>query len=100
MFVAWFVVYLLLLVSAVSQGRRAMRRSSSGRPLRGCWLLNIVSFLFLVFHAITFFDAAPQAMVVHVGRSRVPGSPGHGGALCGVGGGIGRSSPGFCWVSE
>ena len=27
----------------------------------------------MVYHAITFFDAAPQAMVVHVGRTRVPG---------------------------
>ena len=30
--------------------------------------LNVVSFLFIVFHAITFFDAAPQAMVVHIGK--------------------------------
>ena len=36
-------------------------------------VLNIVSFVLLVFHAITFFDAAPQALVVHVGRTRVPG---------------------------
>ena len=27
----------------------------------------------MVYHAITFFDAATQAMVVHVGRTRVPG---------------------------
>ena len=36
-------------------------------------LVNIVSFLFLVLHAITWFNLAPQAMVVHVGRKRLPG---------------------------
>jgi fumarate reductase subunit C len=73
MFVAWLVVYLLLLVNAVSQGpgNYALFLEWSATP----WvlLLNVVSFLFLVYHAITFFDAAPQAMVVHVGRNRVPG---------------------------
>ena len=73
-FVAWFVVYLLLLVNAVAQGDTNYRSflASSARP--GVLLLNVVGFLFLVFHAITFFDAAPQAMVVHVGGRRVPGS--------------------------
>jgi len=74
MFVAWSVVYLLLLVDAVSGGAASYARflEWSARP----WLLalNIVTFLFLVYHAITFFEAAPQAMVVHVGRNRVPGS--------------------------
>ena len=35
--------------------------------------MNVVTFLFIVFHAVTFFEAAPQALVVHVGRRRVPG---------------------------
>ena len=36
-------------------------------------LLNAVSFLFVVFHAITWFNLAPQAIVVRVGGWRVPG---------------------------
>jgi len=72
-FVAWGVVYLLLLVNAVRGGadRYAQFLVWAATP----WLvtLNIVSFLFLVYHAITFFQAAPQAMVVHVGGRRVPG---------------------------
>ena len=35
--------------------------------------LNVISFLFVAFHAVTFFEAVPQAMVVHIGRNRVPG---------------------------
>jgi fumarate reductase subunit C len=71
LFVAWFVVYLLLLVRAVLQGDSTYQAflAWSARP----WVLslNIVSFFFLVYHAFTFFDAAPRAMVVHLGKTRV-----------------------------
>ena len=72
-FVAWFAVFLLLLVRAVSQGEPAYQQflAWAGHPL--VLLLNVVSFFFLVFHAVTWFNLAPQAMVVHVGRTRVPG---------------------------
>jgi fumarate reductase subunit C len=73
-FVAWFVVYLLLLVGAVAggAGRYAWFLQWSAAP----WVLtlNVVSLLFIVYHAITFFVAAPQALVVHIGRRRAPGS--------------------------
>ena len=73
-FVAWFVVYLLLLVRAVSQGASSYQAflDWSGRP-RVVLALNIVSLLFVVFHAITWFNLAPKAMVVRVGNTRVPG---------------------------
>ncbi len=35
--------------------------------------LNLVSLLFIVFHAITWFNLAPKAMVVRVGHTQVPG---------------------------
>jgi fumarate reductase subunit C len=73
-FVAWFVVYLLLLVRAVTQGEASYQEFLAWSATAPIVLLNIVSLLFLVFHAITFFDAAPQAMVVKVGQNRVPGS--------------------------
>ena len=70
-FVAWFVVYLLMLVSAVGRGAQAYTEilawSASARILT----LNIVSLVFIVFHAITFFQAAPQALVVRLGSHRV-----------------------------
>jgi len=72
-FVAWFVVYLLLLVRAVSQGDAQYQHFLrwSGRPV--VLLLNLVTFLFVVLHAVTWFNLAPQAMVVHLGAKRVPG---------------------------
>ena len=73
MFVAWFVVYLLLMVQAISQGDAGYQEFLTWSARGWVVLLNVVSFLFLVYHAITFFDAAPQALVVHVGPKRVPG---------------------------
>lgn len=73
-FVAWFAVYLLLLVRAVSQGDASYQEFLAWSATTPIVLLHIVSFLFLIFHAVTFFDAAPQAMVVKMGPNRVPGS--------------------------
>lgn len=74
MFVGWVVVYLLLLVRAVLQGEASYQRFLTWSATPAILLLNIVTFAFVVYHAITFFEAAPQAMAVHVGRRRVPGS--------------------------
>jgi fumarate reductase subunit C len=73
-FIAWFVVYLLLLVRAVSQGPKSYREflDWSGSPL--VLLLNLVSLCFVVFHAVTWFNLAPQAMEVRLRGQRVPGT--------------------------
>lgn len=73
LFVAWFVAYLLLLVQAISGGFADYQVFLSWSAQPGVLALNIVTFAFLVFHAITFFDAAPQAIVVHLGGRRVGG---------------------------
>lgn len=72
LFVAWFVVFLLLLVRAVGQGEPSYREFLAWSASRPILLLNLVSLSFIVYHAVTFFSAAPQAMVVHLGRTRVP----------------------------
>lgn len=72
-FVAWFVVYLLLLVRAVSQGAASYQHflDWSGHPI--VLVVNLVSWFFIVFHAISWFNLAPQAMVVHALGKRIPG---------------------------
>jgi fumarate reductase subunit C len=72
-FVAWFVVFFLLLVAAVSRGEAAYWQFLiwAGRP--GILLLNLVSLLFIVFHAVTWFNLTPQALVVRLRGTRVPG---------------------------
>jgi fumarate reductase subunit C len=71
-FVSWFVVYLLLLIAAVSDGPTSYTRFIEWSSTPWVLTLNIVSLAFMIYHAITFFVAAPRAMVVHIGRRRVP----------------------------
>ena len=73
-FVAWFTVYLLLLVRAVVQGEADYQQFLAWSARPGVLLLDGISFVFVVYHAFTFFDAAPRAMVVHIGKARVPAS--------------------------
>ncbi len=73
-FVAWFVVYLLLLLRAVGQGAESYQEFLSWSGSTGILLLNVVSLLFVVLHAITWFNLSAQAMVVHFRGERVPGA--------------------------
>ena len=72
-FVGWFVVYLLMLVRAVSRGPSEYQTFLAWSGTPAVLLLNVVSLLFIVYHAITWFNLAPKAMVVRVGGTRVPG---------------------------
>ena len=72
MFVGWFVVYLLLLVRAVLASETSYRQFLAWSATPGILFLNVVTLAFVVYHAITFFQAAPQAVIVHAGRKRVP----------------------------
>jgi fumarate reductase subunit C len=73
-FVAWFVVFLLLVARAVGQGEQEYQRflDWAGNP----WvvLLNVVALAFVLLHAVTWLNLTPKAMVVRLGRRRVPGS--------------------------
>ncbi len=73
-FVAWFVVFLLLLVNAVGHGNEQYRRFLDFAATPWVVLLNLVAFLFVVYHAVTWFNLASQAMVLRLGGRRLPGS--------------------------
>lgn len=73
LFIAWFVVYLLLFVRAVGESAAAydafLDRAASP------WLVavNTVAFAFVLLHTATWFLLTPRAMVVAVRGHRVPG---------------------------
>jgi fumarate reductase subunit C len=71
-FVAFFAGVLLWEVRALAQGPEAYARflARLGTPL--FLALHTVAFLFVLFHAITWFNLAPTAMVMRVGGKRVP----------------------------
>jgi fumarate reductase subunit C len=71
-FVAWFVLYLLLLVSAVGRGEAAYRDflDLAGHPL--VVAVNVVALGFIVLHTVTWFSLTPKAMDARVGGRPVP----------------------------
>jgi fumarate reductase subunit C len=71
-FVAWSVVFLLLLIYSVSQGEDTYQRFLDRSANPWVVLLNLVALLFVVFHAITWFNLAPKAIVVRLRGRRVP----------------------------
>jgi len=70
--VAFFAVVTLGLVRAVAEGPDAYQRflARLGTPL--FLSLHVVAFVFVLFHAITWFNLAPKAMVVRIKGKRVP----------------------------
>jgi fumarate reductase subunit C len=71
-FVAWFVVYLLLLVHAISAGRDSYTRFLDWNANPLVVSVNVVAFIFLLLHAVTWFNLAPRAIVPHIRGRRVP----------------------------
>jgi fumarate reductase subunit C len=71
-FIAWFVVYLLLLIYAVGRGEAAYQRFLDWASSPWVTVLNLVALLFVLLHTVTWFSLTPQAMAVRVADRRVP----------------------------
>ncbi|UBU10445.1 hypothetical protein [Nonomuraea gerenzanensis] len=69
-FVAWSVVFLLLLADAVLGGRLAGFAALAAQP----WMiaLNVLALAATCFHAVTFLNLAPKATVVRLDGYRLP----------------------------
>lgn len=70
--VAFFAVVLIALIRALARGPEAYARLQGrlGSPL--VLTVSLIAFLFVVFHAVTWFNLAPTAMVVRVRGKRLP----------------------------
>lgn len=71
-FVAWFVVYLLILVSAVGRSEAAYQDFLDWAATPWVVVVNVVALLFLVLHVVTWFSLTPQAMAVRLRGQPVP----------------------------
>jgi fumarate reductase subunit C len=71
-FVAWFVVYLVLLLYAVGQGSSAYERFLDWASAPWVTALNVVALAFVLLHTVTWFNLTPQAMAVRVAGRVVP----------------------------
>jgi succinate dehydrogenase subunit C len=71
-FVGWFVVFMLLMVRAVADGPAAYQRFLDWAANPWLIALNVLSLAFVLYHAVTFVNLTPQAMVVKVRGRRIP----------------------------
>jgi fumarate reductase subunit C len=73
LFVVWFVVFTLLQIHALRQGSEERYQqfvAFSKNPV--VLIVNVIALFFVVFHAVTWFNLAPKAMVVRLRGQRVP----------------------------
>jgi len=72
--VGFFALELLLEIRALGRGPEAYARflARLGNPL--LIVLNLLAFVFVLFHSITWFNLAPKAMQVRLRGRRVPDS--------------------------
>ena len=70
--VAFFAGLALWKIRAIAAGPEAYARFLERMQSPLFLLLNGVAFLFVLYHAITWFNLAPKAMTVRVGGVRVP----------------------------
>jgi fumarate reductase subunit C len=71
-FVAFFAVVYLWQLHALAQGPDAYAQFLARLKTPLFLTLDTVAFLFVLFHAITWFNLTPKAMVVRVRGKRVP----------------------------
>jgi fumarate reductase subunit C len=72
-FVALFVVELLLLVRAVARGPSAYQGFLDTMANPAVIVVNVVALAFMLLHAVTFANLTPRAMVVRLRGRKVPG---------------------------
>jgi fumarate reductase subunit C len=71
-FVAWTVVLTLFQIRALMLGPAEYAEFQNWLQSPLVVALNVVTLFFVVFHAVTWFNLSPKAMVVRVGGKRVP----------------------------
>ncbi|MGH8824929.1 MAG: fumarate reductase subunit C [Jiangellaceae bacterium] len=71
-FVAWFVIFLLLLVRAVARGDEQYQDFLDWAANPVVVLVNVVAVAFVILHTVTWFGLTPQAMPVRLRGWRVP----------------------------
>ena len=72
-FVAWYVLFLLLLARSLDRGDAAYARFLDWAASPVIVTINVVAFAFIVLHTVTWFSLTPQAMALRVRGRPVPG---------------------------
>lgn len=73
LFVAAYAVILLIQLNALRQGPGAWESLMASFSTPFSVTLHVVILFFVLFHTITWFKLAPSAMVLKVGKKKIPG---------------------------
>ena len=71
-FVAWAVVVTLLQVRALTRGPAEYAELQKWLANPFVLALNAISFFFILFHTVTWFNLAPKAVVLRIRGKRLP----------------------------
>lgn len=71
--VAFFAIIIILNVYSMSQGPDAYNNFQSWLRTPIAIILHSVAFMLVLYHSITWFNLAPKAMVIKLGKYKVPG---------------------------
>ena len=70
--VAYSAFLLLLIVRALNQGSEHYIEVTAMFESPVILILHTVMFLFLIFHSVSWFSLAPKAIVLRIGKIRIP----------------------------
>ena len=70
--VIYFVALLLWLLWSLGQGAESYATFLAWMEWPLMIAFNVIAFLFVLYHSITWFNLAPKAMVIKVGTMRIP----------------------------
>jgi fumarate reductase subunit C len=71
-FVAWFAVFLMIMVFAIGRGDASYQNFMSWAASPVVVVINILALAFAILHTVTWFALTPHAMVVRFGGRQVP----------------------------
>ncbi len=71
--VAYFSIIFLYLLRSISQGEESYLEFISQLKTPSMMILNTIALIGLIYHSISWFSLAPKAMVIKLGKQRIPG---------------------------
>ncbi len=70
--VALYALVLLFQIRALMRGPEAYVNFLAWLKTPGSIVLHVIALLFVLFHSVTWFNLAPRALVIHIGKKRIP----------------------------
>ncbi len=71
--VAFYAIIIILLVHSLNQGPESYANFQVWLKSPLAIILHSIAFALAVYHSITWFNLAPKAMVIKLGKNKVPG---------------------------